>query len=256
MGRGERTGVVLLDIDGFQMLNDSFGHDAGDEVLAAVAQRLRGIVRDGDVVARLGADEFAVVCEHVTSLDEATSLARRFLATLRAPFTVHDQQVFFGAHIGIALSTDETASLVDLARDADTALYRAKADGTPWAVYRPELRERSRLFLATASDLRHAVARNQLRVEYQPIVGLPEASTIAFEALARWDHPQRGAVRPDEFVPVAEKAGLIGEIGEWVLHQAVSAAVRWGDLSGLAAPRVSVNVSAHQLRDADFIYTV
>jgi diguanylate cyclase (GGDEF)-like protein len=255
MRKGERTGVLLLDLDGFQMFNDSFGHEAGDEVLASVAQRLRGVVRDGDIVARVGADEFVVVGEHVKSLDEISSLARRFLATMRIPFDVHEQQVFLGAHVGIAVSDARTRSLMDLVRDADTAMNRAKANGRRWTVYDPAMRESSRRFLAVASDLRHAVTRNQLRVEYQPIVALPAGETFALEALARWDHPRLGAVRPDEFIDVAEKAGLIGEIGEWVLHQAVAAAVRWTKLSG-DAPKVSVNVSAQQLADPDFLYAV
>jgi diguanylate cyclase (GGDEF)-like protein len=256
MQKGERTGILLLDLDGFQMFNDSFGHDAGDEVLVSTARRLQGVVRDGDIVARVGADEFAVVCEHVKTLDEVASLARRFLTTLQAPFLVHDQQVFLGAHIGIAVSGAETSSLVELVRDADTAMSRAKAERLPWAVYKPEMRETSRRFLAMASDLRHAVGRRQLRVEYQPIVNLASGRIFALEALARWDHPRRGAVRPEDFIPVAEKSGLIAEIGEWVLHQAVAAAVRWHQLGGSRAPKLSVNVSAHQLADPDFIYTV
>jgi EAL domain-containing protein (putative c-di-GMP-specific phosphodiesterase class I) len=204
----------------------------------------------------VGPDEFAVLCERVKGPDEVVNLARRFLAILGTAFTVHDQQLFMDARIGIALSRDDTANLLELVREADTAMSRAKSDGVRWAIFRPEMRERSRRFLATASELRHAIARRQLRVEYQPIVALPEGEPFALEALARWAHPQRGAVPPDEFIPVAERAGLITEIGDWVLHEAVAAAVRWNELSGLGAPRVSVNVSAVQLGDPDFIYTV
>ncbi|MEA2482290.1 MAG: hypothetical protein QOC55_237 [Thermoleophilaceae bacterium] len=253
---GERAGVLLLDLDGFKILNDSFGHTAGDEVLAAVARRLQAVVRDGDLVARVGPDEFAVLCERITSPDEVVNLARRFLGILGTAFTVHDQQIYMDARIGIALSRPDTPNLLELVREADTAMSHAKSDGVRWATFRPEMRESSRRFLATASELRHAITRRQLRVEYQPIVALPGAEPFALEALARWAHPERGAVPPDEFIPVAEKAGLIIEIGEWVLHQAVAAAVRWNELSGLGAPRVSVNVSAHQLSDPDFIYVV
>jgi EAL domain-containing protein (putative c-di-GMP-specific phosphodiesterase class I) len=135
-------------------------------------------------------------------------------------------------------------------------MNRAKEDRMPWAVYTPEMRETSRRFLATASDLRHAVTGRQLRVEFQPIVTLPSTTPFALEALARWDHPTRGRVQPDDFITVAEKAGLIAEIGEWVLHQAAAAAVRWRRMAGPGAPKVSVNVSAQQLSDPDFIYTV
>jgi diguanylate cyclase len=256
MRKGERTGVLLLDLDGFQMFNDGLGHEAGDEVLMSVARRLQGVVRDADVVARVGADEFAVVCEHVNRFDDMSSLARRVLATLRIPFDVRGQQVFLGAHVGIAVSDQRTTSLMELVRDADTAMNRAKADGRPWAVFDPAMRESSRRYLAMASDLRHAVSRHQLRVEYQPIVALAGGQTFALEALARWDHPGRGLVPPDDFIVVAENARLIGEVGDWVLHQAVAAAVRWAKLSAQRAPKVSVNVSPQQLANPDFIYTV
>ena len=256
MQKRERIGVLLLDLDGFQMFNDSFGHDAGDAVLAETARRLKGAMRQGDVLARVGADEFAVVCEHVRTLDEIADLARAFLATLRDPFDVHEQQVFLGAHVGISVSTEQTESLLQLVREADTALTRAKTGGVPWAVYEPAMRERSRRFLAMASDLRHAVSRHQLRVEYQPIVALPEGRPFALEALTRWDHPSRHAVQPGEFIAVAERAGLIAEIGEWVLHQAVAAAVRWGKIADGEPPKISVNVSPQQLADLDFVYSV
>jgi diguanylate cyclase (GGDEF)-like protein len=256
MRNGERTGVLVLDLDGFQMFNDGLGHEAGDDVLRSVARRLQGVVRDADVVARVGADEFAVVCEHVNGLDEMSSLARRFLATLRIPFEVHGQQVFLGAHVGIAVSDQRTTSLMELVRDADTAMNRAKADGRSWAVFDPAMRESSRRFLAMASDLRDAISRHQLRVEYQPIVAMAGGQTFALEALARWDHPRRGLVPPDDFIAVAENAGLIGEVGDWVLNQAVAAAVRWAKLSAQRAPKVAVNVSPQQLANPDFIYMV
>jgi diguanylate cyclase (GGDEF)-like protein len=252
----EHIGILLLDVEGFQMLNDSFGYEAGDEVLGAVAERLRAVVREGDSLARVGPDEFAVLCERVRGRDEVISMARRFTNLLRTPFSIQGQQIFLGAHVGIALSDGEIENVIDLVRNADTAMNRAKASGDRWRIYHSDMREQSRQFLAMASDLRHAITRRQLRVEYQPIVALADGKPYAFEALTRWNHPVRGSVPPDEFIPVAEKAGLISEIGEWVLHEAVAAAVRWSDLSGLDGPRVSVNVSAQQLADPDFIYTV
>jgi diguanylate cyclase (GGDEF)-like protein len=259
MNGGGDTAVLVLDLDGFRMFNDSFGHEAGDEVLAAAVGRLQAVGPQGSTVTRIGSDEFAVVCDALDGANEAVVLARRLIAALRStPFDVHDHQVFLGAHVGIAVSAaeGEDRSLVDLMRDAETAMSRAKEDRAPWAVYTPEMREASRRFLATASDLRHAVTGRQLRVEFQPIVTLPAAVPFALEALARWDHPTRGRVHPDDFINVAEKAGLIAEIGEWVLHQAAAAAVRWRRIAGRGAPKVSVNVSAQQLGDPDFIYTV
>jgi diguanylate cyclase (GGDEF)-like protein len=210
LGPDERAAILLLDVDGFRLLNDSFGHAAGDEVLMALGERLSATVREGDIVARVGADEFAVLCERVSSVDEATGLARRLLAAMSSPFNVHDQQVSLGARVGIAVSGPTARTLVDLVHDADMAMSAAKSSNSRWAVFKPEMREASRRFLATASDLRRAASRRQLRVEYQPIVTLPNGDLVAFEALVRWAHPNRGLISPSEFIPVAEQAGLGG----------------------------------------------
>jgi predicted signal transduction protein with EAL and GGDEF domain len=196
-------------------------------VLTVAAQRLREAAREGDTVARVGSDEFAVLCECVRSHDELVSLADRFLRAMSRDFTFRDKRVYLGARLGIAVAEADASSAIDLLRDAETALGSAKHARKPWAVYDPCMRERARCFLQTASDLRDAVSHRQLAVEYQPIVTLPDGHLFALEALARWNHPQRGRVPPADFIPVAEHTGLIGEIGDWVFQEGIASAKRW-----------------------------
>jgi diguanylate cyclase (GGDEF)-like protein len=253
----ERTVVYLVDLDGFRLLNDGFGREGADAVLEAMAQRIPGAVRAEDTVRRVGPDEFSILCERVATMAEVSRLARRLLNAMEEPFELGDQQFFLGARVGIAIGGPRTADVEGLTRDADTAMQRAREYGNTSAVFDASMRASAKHFLATASDLRHAVSGRQLRVEYQPIVALPDGRLAALEALVRWIHPRRGLVSPAEFIPVAEQSGLIPEIGEWVLQEAATAAVRWARLGrGGAIPRVSVNVSAPQLADPDFVYTV
>jgi diguanylate cyclase (GGDEF)-like protein len=256
MRDGKQGAILVLDIDGFRTLNNSFGHATGNEVLAQVASRLTDAVREGDVVARIGADEFAVVCRRVGGTDEATALARRILAGVAAPFKLPHQRISLLARVGVTVTGPTDRSLADLVHDADLAMTQTRGSRTRWALFRPEMREPVRRLLQTASDLRSARARRELRVEYQPVVELPGGRVRAFEALTRWEHPVRGLVPPSEFIPVAEQSGLISEIGDWVLGQALAAAARWSDQCGDDAPVVTVNVSAQQLADPDFVYSV
>lgn len=253
---GERTAMFVLDLDGFRLLNDGFGHAAGDAVLSSMVPRISSAVREEDTVARVGPDEFAVLCERVGSMDEVKRLARRLLAAMEDSFDLPHGEFFLGARVGIALSGTRVGDVSDLVRDADTAMHRARGSGGRWALFHPSMRESARRFLSTASELRHAVAKHQLRVEYQPIVSLPGADLVALEALVRWVHPRRGLVSPAEFIPVAERTGLIPDIGEWVLREATGAAVRWSKLGRGQPPRVAVNVSATQLAEPDFVNVV
>jgi diguanylate cyclase (GGDEF)-like protein len=256
LSNGQKAAVLLLDIDGFRMLNNGFGHAAGDAVLSQLATRLTDTVRDGDLVVRVGADEFAVLCGRISTTDEAAALGRRLLGVFATPFKVLEQQVSLGARVGIAVTGPTDRTLLDLVRDADLAMTHTQQSHTRWALFRPEMRDAPRRYLETASDLRNARGRRELRLEYQPIVSLPGGDLPILEALVRWAHPQRGLVPPNEFIPVAEQAGLITDIGEWVLDEALRAACRWSDLVGAASPCVAVNVSAQQLADPDFVYKV
>ncbi|HEX5204186.1 putative bifunctional diguanylate cyclase/phosphodiesterase [Paractinoplanes rhizophilus] len=234
--------LVGIDLDGFKTVNDMRGHDVGDAVLAEVGERLRRNLLDGDVAARLGGDEFAVLM-HGTA-DEAMLTAHRLLAVLGEPYEVDGGPVFLSASLGVA----DTGELI---RDADLALRYAKQRGKNrveryQARYDELLRRRGTL----ANELRHAIDRDQLRLVFQPVVALPSMRPVGAEALLRWHHPTLGAVRPDEFIPVAEEAGLINRIGSWVLAQACEQLADW--LAKGHDVWVSVNLSPKELHAADY----
>lgn len=232
--------VLLLDLDGFKSVNDGFGHAAGDLLLVEVARRLVAVVRDGDTVARLGGDEFAIVlCDATT--EEALDVADRILTALARPVPVGDSSCWVGASIGVCLATrGQTADT--LLRDADTAMYAAKAaGGRGMALYRPAMHAAALARVRVADELRTALAEGQLLLHYQPIVDLRTGRTAGVEALVRWLHPRRGQLAPQEFVPIAEDAGLIVDLDRWVLETAVAQLARW---------RTGV------LRDADFVLHV
>ncbi|WP_342751515.1 putative bifunctional diguanylate cyclase/phosphodiesterase [Paractinoplanes atraurantiacus] len=241
-GVDEAQVLVGIDLDGFKTVNDMRGHDVGDAVLVEVGERLRRNLLDGDVAARLGGDEFAVLMRGTA--DEAMLTAHRLLAVLCEPYEVDGGSVFLSASLGVA----DTGELI---RDADLALRYAKQRGKNrveryQARYDELLRRRGTL----ESELRHAIDRDQLRLVFQPVVALPSMRPVGAEALLRWHHPTLGAVRPDEFIPVAEESGLINRIGAWVLEQAVIQLADW--LSKGHDVWVSVNLSPKELHAVDY----
>jgi diguanylate cyclase (GGDEF)-like protein/PAS domain S-box-containing protein len=250
---GAGIAVLLVDLDDFKSVNDSLGHDTGDELLQTVAKRLTDAVRPGDTVARLGGDEFAVLLEETGEL-EAQAVADRIMDSLSLPLRVGSSDFAVKASIGLVTSVDH-ADPVELLRAADIAMYAAKRDGKGRVmVFHEHMHDTARRLLALRMDLANALARDELSLVYQPIVCTQDGALSGFEALLRWQHPTRGAVPPIEFIPVAEQAGLIGAIGAWVLRHACAEASRWADTA--QQPYISVNVSALQLRDCDFARTV
>ena len=246
------TAVLFLDLDLFKLANDRFGHAAGDGLLVEVAQRLRACVRVGDTVARIGGDEFATVCEGADE-SEAEEIAERILAASAEPFVVEGTDVFLTASIGIAVA-DPSTDVQALMRQADAAMYRAKHGGRGRSVrYHPALeREVSQLELAGA--LRRALERDELVVYYQPIIDLVTDELSHFEALVRWNHPTRGLLYPTDFIDVAEHTGLIVPLGNDVLDKACRQLASWQRAGEVGADvRVSVNVSANQLDQPDFV---
>jgi diguanylate cyclase (GGDEF)-like protein/PAS domain S-box-containing protein len=245
--------VLFLDLDRFKAINDSFGHASGDALLVAVGDRLRVCVRADDTVARVGGDEFAVLVENMTGDAEVKFVADRIHEAFRDPFLVEGREVVVAASVGIAISqlAEETAD--DLLRNADLAMYRAKSDGGGASRrYAPEMHAGLLERLNLESDLRHALSRDELYLEYQPIIDLRTGRVSGAEALVRWRHPVRGIVSPLTFIPVAEASGLIAPIGEWVLHKACQEARRWQDLVPGGKPiSISVNLSARQLQSQD-----
>ena len=263
LARAERgtTGVALLflDLDRFKSVNDGFGHEAGDELLVAVAGRLSEVLRPADTVARLGGDEFVILCEDVVDEHHAVAVAQRVLALIESkPFALQGSEVDVTASIGIALSPGgDGAHPEALLRDADAAMYRAKDLGRArLELFDESMRRRSAERLRLADELAESLDRGEIVLHYQPCVSLATGRVTAVEALARWDHPQRGLLGPVEFIELAEETGLIVGLGLRVLTEACNQARRWADGLGADAPRVHVNLSARQLTAANLAVLV
>ncbi|HEX5580552.1 MAG TPA: EAL domain-containing protein, partial [Gemmatimonadaceae bacterium] len=240
--------VLLIDLDRFKLVNDSLGHLAGDQLLVSVARRLLRSVRPGDTVTRLGGDEFAVLLDEISDVRDATLVADRIEQELRAPFSIGAHEVFTTASIGIALSASGWETPEDLVRNADLALYRAKARGKArYEVFDQVLHATTVARLRLETDMRRAAEREEFRVLYMPIVSLATGRIIAFEALSRWMHPSRGIVEPAEFIPVAEEMGLILALDRWVLTKACRQLRAWKDSLRDLLPSdnlaISVNLS-------------
>ena len=242
--RGNPSALLLLDLDGFKAVNDRLGHDAGDEILRAVARRLSSSVREGDLIARLGGDEFTVLHCNAT-VDTAATLAMRIIERLSGPFRIDAAQASVGVSIGIALAPNAGERPDDLLRGADLALYSAKDAGRgTYRFFEKELESSIQERRGRVRELRQAVRAGGLTLLYQPIVSAQTVAIRGFEALLRWEHPERGLIPTGELIALAEDAGLLGEIGEWALRQACREAAGWS-----TSLRVAVNVSAAQFRD-------
>ena len=252
--------VVFCDLDGFKVVNDTLGHDAGNEMLRIAARRLTAAVRAGDTVARLGGDEFGVLLEGSSRpVEDAAVIAERMRAALSDPTEVAGVPLVVTGSLGFACASEggQTTS-EELLRDADTAMYRAKTAGrNQVARYLPSMRAADLSRVQIGTDLRVAVARDELVVHYQPVVELGTQRVVGFEALIRWDHPTRGRLQPGDFVAIAEETGMIVEIGRWVLNQACRTARSWQRRMPDGAPfTMSVNLSAHQLADPGLVADV
>jgi diguanylate cyclase (GGDEF)-like protein/PAS domain S-box-containing protein len=247
---GGTVAVLFLDLDDFKVVNDSLGHNAGDRLLVAVGERLGGCLRPEDTLARFGGDEFVVLVEDAEGPEEAVRVTERLIECLEeAPFDLEGGELFVRASVGIALGSACTKSAEDLLRDADTAMYRAKDEGSGYAVFDPALYERAVRRLRLESELRRAVEREEFVLHYQPIFDFGSRGVWGVEALVRWKHPERGLLAPSEFIALAEDTGLIVPIGRWVLEEACRRTKWWQQSSPRSAPlRVIVNFSAKQLR--------
>jgi diguanylate cyclase (GGDEF)-like protein len=254
--RGEgQIALLFMDMDRFKTVNDSLGHAAGDELLEAVAARLRTCLRDVDTAARLGGDEFAILLEDVDGAAPVSQVAHRILETLRDPFLVCGREVFANASLGIALDAGGQHAPGDLLRNADVAMYRAKTDGKGrFVFFEPGMEATVLQHLELEGELRRAVEHHELVLHYQPIYALASGRLAGVEALLRWQHPTRGLVGPDEFITLAEETGLVAPIGRWVLEEAC----RQLRLLEAAYPSarsltMSVNLSPSQLRQRDLV---
>ncbi|HET8654068.1 MAG TPA: EAL domain-containing protein [Longimicrobiaceae bacterium] len=246
--------VLFLDLDRLKAVNDGLGHPAGDELLTTVARRLQTCLRPEDTIARFGGDEFAVLIEGIDDTADVTRVARRIQEELAAPLELEGHQVSASASIGIAYSDRGEASAEELLRNADTAMYRAKARGRgSYEIFDRKMQAEVEERLHDENELRRALDEGEFRLYYQPIVSLASQHMIGVEALLRWDHPERGLVQPDAFLPLAEETGLIIPIGRWVLEQACGQLKQWQREFAEGAPEwVAVNVSGKQLMQPDF----
>lgn len=247
--------VMFLDLDNFKNINDSLGHDAGDQLLIQVAERVRRILRPGDTFARLGGDEFTVLLEGVGSIDEATVTAQRMIEALEMPFSILDRQVFATASLGIAISTGRGEDANCLLRDADTAMYQAKNNGkSSYVVFDRSMNAAAIERLELEADLRMAIDKNEFVLHYQPIVDIVTSDLREVEALVRWQHPTRGLIPPLKFIPIAEETGLILALGNWVMEQACGQLAEWKtSFPAYENLVLSVNVSSLQFQQPGFV---
>jgi diguanylate cyclase (GGDEF)-like protein len=259
--RKEPIAMLFMDLDNFKVVNDSLGHEVGDGLLIAVARRLREHLRPEDTIARFGGDEFAILLEGVASLSDATEVAERIAQILRAPFLLLEgQEIVVTASVGISLNTHgaspgEDAQENMLLRDADTAMYQAKANSKGhYKVFDKSMYSQALERLKLESDLRLALEQRELRPYYQPKVWLKTGEVFAMEALVRWEHPERGLLLPSQFIPRAEETGLIIRLGQWVMRESCRQARRWHDQFPDSPPlEVCVNLSAKEFQHGDLI---
>ncbi|QJE71789.1 EAL domain-containing protein [Aerophototrophica crusticola] len=250
--KGTCVAVLLLDLDRFKLVNDSLGHQAGDKLLRAMAQRLTSSVRAADTVGRLGADEFLIVAEDLPDPQMAARIAETILVGLSSPFVVDGQQLFITTSIGISLFPGDAGDINALVRDADTAMHNAKAaGGNGYRFFTPEMNEAAVARLSLEHSLRDGLEQNQFFLHYQPKIDLETMQPVGVEALIRWQHPEIGLVSPARFIPVAEETGMIVQIGEWVMRTALAQIREW-EAKGFAPLPVAVNVSVRQITNPKF----
>ncbi len=236
--------LLLLDLDHFQSINDSLGHNIGDQLLKSVGERLKGAIGEGVTLARLGGDEFAVLLENCSQLGQAAVMAQNIIDSMKAPIELDNHRLFTSVSIGISLFPSDALSAEQLLRNADSALFKAKGNGRAgYALYTEELTAHAQQRVEIAAELRRALDQEELRVYYQPVHDLSSGRMIGVEALVRWQHPQRGLVPPGEFIPIAERTGLISDIDTWVMRQACLQMVQW-QREGKPLDFIAVNVSS------------
>ena len=248
---GQQLAILFMDLDHFKEVNDTLGHDSGDQLLVEAAKRIRQCVRDSDTVARMGGDEFTVILTDISKTDQLEPLLQKILRSMDALFQIGDEQVFVSASMGITLYPMDGTEIEDLYKNADQALYVAKGEGrNRFSFFTPALQEAAVTRVRLANDLRTALVDNQFRVLYQPIIELATGSVHKAEALIRWQHPKRGLVSPAAFIPIAESSGMIVDIGEWVFQQAAAQVQKWRQTLHPEF-QISVNRSPVQFRHND-----
>lgn len=250
-----RFAVLFIDLDRFKLVNDSLGHACGDQFLIAIAEQLRHCLRAADTVARLGGDEFTILLDGIQDTQDAVQIAERVLSRLAEPLQLGDRHLFTSASIGIVISACSYPSGTEMLRDADIAMYRAKASGKGcYAIFDQNMHAETLKIVQIENDLRQAIHQGELLLHYQPIVYLKTGELAGFEALVRWQHPEQGLIHPDEFISIAEDTGLIVPLGEWVLREACRQVSAWNlDRPPEQPLLISVNLAVHQLKEPNLI---
>ena len=249
----DKLGLMFIDLDGFKLVNDTLGHDKGDDLLREAATRISGCVRQGDTLARLGGDEFTIIMPNLKSAKDAPLLAQRILAALAKSFILDGVEAFVSGSIGITICPDDASSPMDLLRNADAAMYRAKEMGKAnFQFFTNDLNEEMSGRLALRNGLLRALERDEFQLFYQPKLDLLSGRTNSVEALMRWNSAELGAVPPARFIPVLEETGMVVEFGEWAIESVCRQHRAWID-SGLPPIRIAINLSARQLREMSFV---
>ncbi|MEK6663222.1 MAG: EAL domain-containing protein [Pseudomonadota bacterium] len=252
----QKLAVMFLDLDRFKAINDTLGHNVGDQLLKIAAERLRSCVRDCDTVARLGGDEFTVVVEDIIEDHDAAAVAQKILDTLSQPFNLYGHEVFISVSVGVTLYPSDDENADNLLRNADSAMYRAKENGrNNFQFYVADMNVKARERLMLESSLRRALDRGEFMLYYQPRVDLLSGRVIGAEALLRWRHPEMGLVSPAEFIPILDETGMIIPVGDWALREACRQNREWQDM-GLPPIRVAVNLSVRQFIQKDLADTI
>ena len=250
--------IFFIDVDRFKMINDSLGHLAGDQFLIQLAERFKACIRPYDMAARLSGDEFAILLDNLESLDEAIIVAKRLQNIISKPLSLGNQEVYPSISIGIASSQLQYQTVEEILRDADTAMYHAKRAGrSRFIVFDESMHQKAKELLQLDGDLRHAIEHQQLQLYYQPIISLGLRHLVGFEALIRWNHPERGLIDSDIFIPIAEETNLIYQIGMWTIQEACRQLANWKQIPAIQIPlSVNVNLSARQLSDTNLVRCV
>jgi len=250
---GQTMATLFLDMDHFKVVNDTLGHLVGDGLLQALAQRLRGCLREGDTLSRIGGDEFMLLLPHIRSRDNAAYIAQKIIASLKQPFNIEGHELFAGMSIGIAIYPDDGDNIETLIKHADIAMYHAKDHGrNDYKFFTQDLHRSFTGRLAIENEMRHALDKTEFEVFYQPQVAVESQRIRGMEALIRWNHPTRGMVTPNDFIPIAEESGLITPISEWVLNAACHQAMLWRG-SDLPPISMAINLSARQIEHPQFV---